>query len=109
MHYLYFVAINKEVAGDDPVAKVNEILEGNSFAGNEGGHWGSSRCDWYQVGGRWSGYLTEILLDDFNEKAKALIKSKRTEQGSEYVSFKEIEENEVELQQLWESLFRNGN
>lgn len=38
-----------------------KLLEDDSFCG-EGGRFGSPLCDWFVIGGRWSGLLQEPLL-----------------------------------------------
>ena len=41
----------------------SELLNDDSFCG-EGGRFGSPLCDWFVIGGRWSGLLKETLLGD---------------------------------------------
>lgn len=45
----------------------SKLLEDDSFCG-EGGRFGSPLCDWFVLGGRWSGMLKEQLLgQDFRD------------------------------------------
>lgn len=41
----------------------NHLLDDSSFLSEGGGHFGGSVADWFVIGGRWSGELTESLLD----------------------------------------------
>jgi len=69
MHSLYFVKIkNKEEAQK----RVYELLLDNNFASENNGFYGSSKADWFVIGGRWSGLMTQSL-PSYNE-AKELIK-----------------------------------
>jgi len=73
MHNLYLVAVHKKNADSPEEAKsfaVNE-LDINGFSG-EGGFYTSCKADWYVVGGRWGGELTQIkhkqLFEELGEK-----------------------------------------
>lgn len=62
MHYRMFVTFNKDHAEDSEQAREyaeSTLLEDTSFIG-EGGRFGSTICDWFQIGGRWSGELSEL-------------------------------------------------
>lgn len=74
MHYRLFVLTNKEHAKDSKEVRryvYNELSSDPSFCG-ECGRFGSPLCDWFVIGGRWSGELTKALLDQ--EKLKAFEK-----------------------------------
>ena len=62
MHYLYFVRVNKKDAKKPVEAckKARTILDGQNFASDSNGFWGSSKADWFVVGGRWSGELSKF-------------------------------------------------
>lgn len=65
MHYRLLVLTKKENAEDSEGARsyvYNELLNDSSFCG-EGGRFSSPFADWFVIGGRWSGELTRLLLD----------------------------------------------
>jgi hypothetical protein len=59
--------------------------------------------DWYQIGGRWQGTLAP-MAEEFHEKAMEIIKP----DDLGFVSQKVIKENNVLLQEIWESLGGEG-
>jgi hypothetical protein len=105
MHYLYLVAVDKKIEGEDKIAYVEQTLSNNNFAG-EGGFWGGNKADWFVMGGRWSGFLQEIKLKGFNEKAKAILTQGK--ENKDFISTEEVETHAKELQDLWESLGGKG-
>jgi hypothetical protein len=65
VHYRLYVLTNKGNAKTSEEAReyvYNQLSNDDSFAG-EGGRFGSPIADWFVVGGRWSGHLTNLLLD----------------------------------------------
>ena len=71
MHTLLIVTVSMWDARHSQEAKdhADDLLrEDDSFCGN-GGRFGSSLCDWFLVGGRWSGLLQETLLGDAYQAA----------------------------------------
>lgn len=111
MHYLYYVAVPKKGQTSEEAKNLtNRMLEMNNFAG-EGGFWNNNKANWYVIGGRWSGHLQKIQLDNFNDKATELIKSKRTteeEKARNSIGNIECEEYNTEIQILWEKLGGTG-
>ena len=77
MHQVMFVILPKEDAynADEAIIEVECFLESNSFVGGEG-YWGGGKCDWFQMGGRWSGRLSCLTWakDLVPELAKCLCK-----------------------------------
>ncbi len=66
MHYLMFATLTMlpgESSLDARRRVQNLLLEDDSFCG-EGGRFGSPLCDWFVIGGRWSGKLQMALLGD---------------------------------------------
>jgi hypothetical protein len=63
MHSLYFVSLPKQDAESpqEAIDAAESFLAGNSFV-YSGGLWGGGKCDWYEIGGRWSGLFTELLM-----------------------------------------------
>ena len=105
MHYLYLVAVKKdeEIEKENILSEVKNQLEQENFCG-EGGYWSNGKGDWFVMGGRWSGHLQELQLNDWNKKAKELLKIK----DGEFISNQDIDDNKEELQKLWESLGGKG-
>lgn len=70
MHSLYFVVVPRKEASTPrgAIAEAEHFLEGNQFVCSEG-LWGGGKCDWYEVGGRWSGMFTELMLPEKKRKA----------------------------------------
>jgi len=65
MHHLMFVTLslengNSEAARD---AVYDRLMKDATFCG-DGGRFCSMMCDWFVIGGRWSGFLSETLLGD---------------------------------------------
>lgn len=102
MHYLYFVKIKNEegMTSENARREAYSQLENNDFAG-EGGYFNNSKADWFVIGGRWSGELTQIqLARDFYKEAKELIKPKE----NWGISDDEVKQHEKELQALWKDM-----
>src|SRR3972149_2460001 len=65
MHYRLLVTFNKDDAQNSEDARnhvYDELSNDGSFCG-EGGRFNSPIADWFVIGGRWSGELTQSLLD----------------------------------------------
>jgi len=66
MHYLMLVTLGTAAAATSLDARRQaqaELLNDDSFCG-EGGRFGSPLCDWFVIGGRWSGRLKQTLLGE---------------------------------------------
>ena len=63
-HYLYFVLVDKSTAKDSKEAResATEGLDNNDFVFS-GGYFGGGRCDYFVIGGCWSGVLSNIEDD----------------------------------------------
>jgi hypothetical protein len=71
MHSLMFVTLSMkpgETSLDARRRVQNLLLEDDSFCG-DGGRFGSPLCDWFVIGGRWSGKLPMALLGDAYQAA----------------------------------------
>lgn len=101
MHSLYFVLLGKDIENSEDARDIaRNTLDEQGFAG-ENGFFGSSKADWYVIGGRWSGELSKIQLKkDFFKEADLLVKPKH-DFG---MSSDEIEKNKDGLQALWEKM-----
>lgn len=98
MHSLYFVRISKESAKDSGAARRKAVdeLNGNAFCYGDGGYFAGGRCDWFVVGGRWSGEL-QMLSRKFTTRV-ARLKSASKEGGPETAP------KSAKLQALWRKI-----
>ena len=74
MHYRMFALLPKDEVETSQEARENvqsELENDTSFVG-EGGRFNSPVADWFVIGGRWSGALTQAILD--KEKLKKFFK-----------------------------------
>lgn len=62
--------------------------------------------DWYQIGGRWTGVLCNIMKE-YNEKADMFLKLKQ-EGKSEWISQDTVEKNLPKLQEMWREMGGQG-
>lgn len=108
MHYLYYVAVpkGKRTAKKAKIIATN-VLDSNGFAG-ENGFYNTSKADWYVIGGRWSGHLQAIQMDDLNAKGFAIMNANKKDKGCDFITSADIENNNEALQSLWESLGGKG-
>jgi hypothetical protein len=99
MHYLMLVTLTL-AAGSTSADARNEaycrLMDDDSFCG-DGGRFGFPVCDWFVIGGRWSGTLQETLLG--KSYVNALRKKFPETEGM--VSTRWVEEHRDELDQLW--------
>lgn len=60
MHSVYFAVVPKDKAQNSEEARsyALEMLDGENFTG-ESGYFGGGKADWFVIGGRWSGLLSE--------------------------------------------------
>ena len=66
MHHLLLITLKAPADADSATVRCDvydRLMEDNSFVG-EGGRFGSPLCDWFVIGGRWSGLLAEIVVGD---------------------------------------------
>jgi hypothetical protein len=73
------------------------LIEDNSFCG-EGGPFGGPLCDWFVIGGRWSGMLRQQLLPPEYQDA---LQSEFPEFANDWVATSLIEKHRHGLDQLW--------
>ena len=98
MHFLYFVTFDKKNADNSQEAReyANNILMKNSFCYADGGYFAGGKCDWYVIGGRWSGELQRLQFkkDFFKECKKAKIKT----------DSQTLKKNKSQCQAIWKKL-----
>jgi len=65
MHHLMLVTLSLEngASAEARDSAYDQLMDDNSFCG-DGGRFGSPLADWFVIGGRWSGLLSETLLGD---------------------------------------------
>jgi hypothetical protein len=108
MHCLYFVKVSKDEAESarQSINRAQSILEENNFAGENGGYWGGGKCDWFVMGGRWSGELSGLSIKgDFHNEVRTLVNTKEAD-GEEriFVSHDECKKYADDIQKLWLAL-----
>src|SRR5258707_7353770 len=66
MHYRMLIPLDSPADADSADVRrevFDRMMADDSFCG-DGGRFGSPLCDWFVIGGRWSGLLKETLLGD---------------------------------------------
>jgi hypothetical protein len=66
MHYLMLVTLampSEATSFDARTCVESRVIDDRSFCG-EGGRFSVPVCDWFVIGGRWSGHLRETLMGD---------------------------------------------
>lgn len=85
-------------------ATYERLMDDDSFCGEGGGRFGHPLCDWFVIGGRWSGLLAETLMrGEFKSKAHALEGMDR-----ELLASDVIDGHANELDAIWHSLGGTG-
>lgn len=87
------ILLTKPEPGESALNKVREFLK----------EYKEDVWDWYQIGGRWQSTLSPYRKA-FGEKSSSLLEP--NEHG--FISQKTVDDNQVKLQQLWESLGATG-
>lgn len=108
MHYRLFVLTDQKNARTSKEARdyvYNELSNDNSFVG-DGGRFSSPIADWFVIGGRWSGALTQLLLNQ--KKLKAFWKEFEKQQlGWTNNTDKKTEHQQKKSQELFIQYFPN--
>lgn len=61
MHQLYLVLLQDEQSSSKEArTKATEVLQEQGFV-SEGGYFAGGKGDWFVIGGRWSGFLTDVI------------------------------------------------
>src|SRR5690242_12423626 len=101
MHYFMLVTLAMPDGATSLDARVTAndfLLNDNSFCG-DGGRFGSPLCDWFVIGGRWSGMLKKTLLGD---AYKAAFRQEFPEMASGYFPALLVDKHRDALNQLWQ-------
>jgi hypothetical protein len=111
MHCLYFVKVEKDQArsAEQAIDRAQSILDDNGFAGADG-YWGGAKCDWFVIGGRWSGVFSGLRVKgDFHEEARKLVlENSPSGEEREFPSSADYEKHAEKIQELWRSLGGRG-
>lgn len=100
MHYLLLVTLTMGPGSTSADARDevhSRLMEDDSFCG-EGGRFGSPLCDWFVIGGRWSGTLQQTVLGKAYETAL----NERFPETAGMLSTRWIEQHSEALNQLWQ-------
>jgi hypothetical protein len=107
MHYQMLVTLTLPVGATSLDARrqaENRLQADDSFCG-EGGRFGSPLCDWFVIGGRWSGVLKRTMLGDSYQAAMA---KEFPEMATGWFSSSLVETHRERLDQLWREFGGNG-
>src|ERR1700722_11822086 len=104
MHSLYFVKVQKDEASSprEAISQAEAILDSNNFVYGDG-YWGGDKCDWYVIGGRWSGVFSGIgITKEFGDEVIRLIRSKEPNRMDiPFITDAETERYAADIQALW--------
>lgn len=107
MHYLMLVTLALDggtTSLDARQQAMDFLLADDSFCG-EGGRFGSPLCDWFVIGGRWSGMLKTTLLGD---AYKAEFHQEFPEMASDYFPALLVDKHRDALNRLWQRFGGTG-
>ncbi len=107
MHYLMLVTLAMADGASSLAARrqaMEYLLADDSFCGN-GGRFGTPLCDWFVIGGRWSGLLQETLLGD---PYKAAFKQEFPDLAAGWYPSSLLERHRERLNQLWQRFGGSG-
>ena len=100
MHYRMFITLNAPSDATSEIVRLevsNRLMEDDSFCG-EGGRFGSPLCDWFVIGGRWSGLLAETIIDAAYKNA---VHARFPEFSQDWWQQSFVDQNGAELDALW--------
>lgn len=100
MHYRMLVTVSMPEGATSDDARQNvwqTLLVDQSFCG-EGGRFGTPLCDWFVIGGRFSGVLSETLI---GESFKAAVIARFPQMAEAWWPCNLLEHHSAELTALW--------
>jgi hypothetical protein len=107
MHYLMLVTLTMLPGETSPEVReriYSQLVGDSSFCG-DGGRFASPVCDWFVLGGRWSGLLRETVIGDvYRDKLAATF----PEFTASYYSTDRVKERAGELDALWQEFGGSG-
>jgi hypothetical protein len=106
MHVLMLVTLTmlpSETSAEARQRIHDELTYDETFCG-DGGRFGSPTCDWFVIGGRWSGHLRETLMGDAYEQKLTATLPQLTDRYSRVYR----KERAQELNALWREFGGDG-
>ena len=104
MHRLLLITLTMAAGATSLDARnltYSKLLDDASFCG-DGGRFGTCLCDWFVIGGRWSGHLKENLLrQDHGQDYRDALKAEFPELDKDWVTRDLIEKHRDGLTRLW--------
>jgi hypothetical protein len=108
MHHLMLATLEMHDGATSSEARFRAhdlLCEDNSFAG-DGGRFGTPLCDWFVIGGRWSGLLTKTHL---GEPYQAAFERQFPEMAKGWYPASLVEKNRASLNRLWREFGGTGD
>jgi hypothetical protein len=107
MHNRMLITLTPPAGADSERVRQNafgRLIVDDSFCG-DGGRFGSSLCDWFVIGGRWSGLLTATVMGGaFTHTVRARF----PDMDREWLPQSVIDTHATDLDAIWQSLGGNG-
>ncbi|MGH7194056.1 MAG: hypothetical protein ACREJM_11075 [Candidatus Saccharimonadales bacterium] len=103
MHNRLLITLTPEPGADSEAVRhdaFNRLVADNSFCG-DGGRFGSPLCDWFVIGGRWSGMLVSTLMGGAFERT---VRARFPDMDAEFLPTSIVDKHAGDLDALWESL-----
>jgi hypothetical protein len=100
MHHRLLITLKAPTDADSATVRndvYNRLMSDDSFVG-EGGRFGSPLCDWFVIGGRWSGYLAEIVI---GESYKNALFARLPEFDRDFLPRSLVDRHRADLDELW--------
>ena len=107
MHHLMLVTLSlKDGTSDEARASAySQLMDDASFCG-DGGRFGAPLCDWFVIGGRWSGKLGKALL---GQAYHDTLEQEFPEFTKGYFPSTLLETHKAGLDRLWQRIGGTGN
>ena len=102
MHYRMLVttSLPDGATSEDARHTVHDaLLSDESFCGT-GGRFGSPLCDWFEIGGRWTGLLAETAI---GESYRAALIARFPEMAKDWWPHSLVDTNREELDAIWQA------
>jgi hypothetical protein len=100
MHYLMLITLAMEPGETSEQARdraYDLLLEDPNFCG-DGGRFGSPLCDWFVIGGRWSGRLRKALM---GPPYRVALEQRFPKLALDWYSDRDVEPHRAALDALW--------
>jgi len=108
MHHLMLTTLEMPDDHTSLAARIDvqNILQGDPSFGGDGGRFGSPLCDWFVIGGRWSGELKETLI---GEPYKTAFACEFPELAKGWYRPDLVDKHRERLNELWHSFGGTGD